>query len=101
MRGLGDYEPRRLCFEEYVLCQQHPLIDDYLQQLNLSCDVARTMMNAMKRAMDENVQEPEREEEEEGVYDYATHEQHKGDDYSANSIILECIQTVNVCRKHS
>jgi hypothetical protein len=102
MRGLGDYERRRLCFEEYVRVSSIPSVDDYPPAIKAQLWMSReAMMNAMKRAMDENVQEPEHEEEEdEEVHEYATtQEQHKGDDHSANSIITECIQTVNVCRK--
>jgi hypothetical protein len=98
MRGLGDYEPRRLCFEEYGHVCNIPSVDDYPPAIKAQLWMTRQeMANAMKRAMVEDVQEAQREEEE---HDYATQEQHKGDDHSMNSIITECIQTVNVCRKY-
>jgi hypothetical protein len=99
MRGLGDYEPRRLCFEEYVHVSNIPSVDDYPPAIKSQLWMSRQeMTNAMKRAMVEDAQEPQREEEEEP--DYSSQEQHKGNDHSMNSIITECIQTVNVCRKY-
>jgi hypothetical protein len=99
MRGLGDYEPRRLSFEEYVHVSSIPSVDDYPPAIKSQMWMSRQqMMDAMKRAMvDNDVQEPQRQEEE---HDYSIQEEHKGDDHSMNSIITECIQTVNVCRNH-
>jgi hypothetical protein len=98
MRGLGDNEAHRLCFEEYVHVNTIPSVDDYPPAIRSQLWMSREeMMTAMRRAMAEDVREPQREEEE---HDYATHEKHKGDDVvrqnSMNSIITECIQTVEV-----
>jgi hypothetical protein len=101
MRGLGDYEPRRLCFEEFVDVSCIPSVDDYPPAIKSQLWMSRQeMMTSMKRAMVEDVHEPQCEEEE---HDNATQEQHKGDEIrqnSMNSIITECVQTVNVCRQY-
>jgi hypothetical protein len=102
MRGLGNYEPRHLCFEEYVDVSCIPSVDDYSPAIKAQLWMSRKeMMTAMERAMVEDVHEPQCEEEEE--HDSDIREQHKGDETrqdSMNSIITECVQTVNVCRQY-
>jgi hypothetical protein len=101
MRGLKDDEPRLVRFEEYVQVSSIPSVDDYPLAVRSQLWMSRgEMMTSMRLAMVEKVRKPQGEEED----DYTTQEQHKGDNIahqnSINSIITECIQTVEVCMQN-
>jgi hypothetical protein len=79
VRALGDGEPRRVCFEQYVQVSNIHSVDDYPTEIRSLLWMSRQeMMISMRRAMVDDLQERQRREQEQ--QDPATQEQHEGDD---------------------